>query len=281
MALAAEERSVTLTPEERYLFDLRGYLVLEDVLTEAEVGELNALLDEYDLWESKGTGRFDQIWSNDPSFITVGPVHAWDQPFRRLLDHPRLLPYLLELCGPFFRYDHGHALLMRKGAEHLVLHGGNTPFDPPQYYAFRDGKSYNGLVAVSWALTDSLLGQGGFAAIPGSHKANLPCPQRYIDFEDTDAIVHVPTRAGSVIIFTEALTHGTWPWKLDNERRGLLYKYAPGHIGIAGTENQDGAQRVGELDFGEWTEQQLRVLTLPSDSGRVPVLAPDPVTTTS
>src|SRR5262245_39696110 len=117
-----------MTSKERYLFDLQGYLVLENVLSEGEVTELNALLDEYELWKYRGQGRFFELWANDEDFITVGPLHTWDEPFRRLLDHPRALPYLVELVGPKFRYDHGHALLMRRGATELRLHGGGSPF---------------------------------------------------------------------------------------------------------------------------------------------------------
>ncbi|MBD0300676.1 MAG: mitomycin antibiotics/polyketide fumonisin biosynthesis protein, partial [Tolypothrix sp. T3-bin4] len=37
----------------------------------------------------------------------------------------------------------------------------------------------------------------------------------------------VTVKAGSAVIFTEALTHGTLPWKGKNERRTLFYKYCP------------------------------------------------------
>ena len=54
---------------------------------------------------------------------------------------------------------------------------------------------------------------------------------------------------GSVVIFTEALTHGTAPWQAAHQRRSLLFKYSPGqqswskgHIkppdGVALTERQ-------------------------------------------
>jgi hypothetical protein len=31
--------------------------------------------------------------------------------------------------------------------------------------------------------------------------------------------------AGSVVLFSEAVMHGTAPWRADHERRTLLYKY--------------------------------------------------------
>ena len=39
---------------------------------------------------------------------------------------------------------------------------------------------------------------------------------------------HAP--AGSVILFTEALTHGTAAWQGSHERRALLYKYCVSHM---------------------------------------------------
>ncbi len=47
-----------MTDEERYLFDLPGYMVLEDVLKADELRDLNQVLDD-DLWnESPGQGGF-------------------------------------------------------------------------------------------------------------------------------------------------------------------------------------------------------------------------------
>jgi hypothetical protein len=215
--------------EEKYLFDLMGFLVLKRVLPREEVAELNALIDSYDLWRKAASGQ-ESAWVNDANFMTVGALHTWDEPFRRLLAHPGLVPYLEALAGPKFRYDHGHALLMRAGAKQLGLHGGNVPWDPAQEYRYRDGELMNGLVVLSFALTDAGPDDGGFAVVPGSHKANFPVPRPFISFEKTGPwVLRVPVEAGDVIVFSEACTHGTWPWRARHERRSLLYKFAPGH----------------------------------------------------
>jgi hypothetical protein len=71
---------------------------------------------------------------------------------------------------------------------------------------------------------------GGFAVMPGSHKANFAVPSRFISFEKAGPwVLRVPVEAGDVIIFSEACTHGTWPWRARHERRNLLYEFAPGH----------------------------------------------------
>jgi ectoine hydroxylase-related dioxygenase (phytanoyl-CoA dioxygenase family) len=68
-------------------------------------------------------------------------------------------------------------------------------------------------------------------------------------------------RAGDVLIFTEALVHGTMPWKADHERRALLYKYSPGHSSWQ-SEYYDSA------DYPGVSEQQIRIMAPPSVGGR-------------
>jgi hypothetical protein len=223
-----------MTDEERYLFDLMGYLVVDDVLTAEELTELNALIDQRDPWGAharEGIGNMSLGEGN----LHVGPLEQWEEPFRRLINHPKLLPYLLELIGPKFRYDHGYAIFMRSGGAKHPLHGGGTPYDPGQYYHWRNERMYNGLIVVSYALGDVNPGDGGFAAVPGSHKSNLPCPPSIKQLEwQGPWVVQAAQRAGSAVIFTEALTHGTWPWTAKHERRSLLYKYCPGHMAWGG-----------------------------------------------
>jgi ectoine hydroxylase-related dioxygenase (phytanoyl-CoA dioxygenase family) len=246
-----------MNDEERYLFDLMGYLVIEDVLSPSEVAELNALIDRRDPWgEYPRHQRGSLVGEGN---LHVGPLHAWEEPFRRLIDHARLRTYLAEIIGPKFRFDHGYAIFMRKGGAQHRLHGGNAPYDPAQYYHWRDGKMHNGLTVVSYALGDVNPGDGGFAAIPGSHKSNLPCPSHFKTFERTGPwVLQVPQRAGSAIIFTEALTHGTWPWTADAERRSLLYKFSPGHMSWA--RDYPAAADVPEAD---WSAAARQILTPP------------------
>ena len=203
---------------DKYLFDLRGYLIVENALSPEELAELNRLVDERDLPEpplESGRARF-------------GGFLAWDKAFCNLLDHPRIMPLLKFILGDGFRTDHYYGIYHRAGTGPLGLHGGNTPYDPPEYYHFRNGNMYNGLTVVSWNLTDTGPKHGGFCCIPGSHKANYRCPPEIREAHINAECVVVPeAKAGSVVIFTEALTHGSAPWTAQHMRRSLLYKYSP------------------------------------------------------
>ena len=118
----------------------------------------------------------------------------------------------------------------------------------------------NGLTVATWALTDARPGDGGFVCVPGSHKTNflkaLPDDVRRFD-RTTDYVVQPELLAGDVLIFTEALIHGTTTWTADHERRTLLYKYSPPH--------STWRKRSFDLSaYPDATEQQLRLMAPPS-----------------
>ena len=135
--------------------------------------------------------------------------------------------------GHGFRLDHDYADLIRhgKGPIGTKLHGGAVPFDPGQSYTFIEGRPRSGLMVVAYNLRDVNPGDGGFGCVPGSHKSNLPFPESWKELEvdeELDLVRAVTGPAGTAIIFTEAMTHGTLPWRGAGERRTLFFKYDPG-----------------------------------------------------
>jgi ectoine hydroxylase-related dioxygenase (phytanoyl-CoA dioxygenase family) len=209
-----------MTEQERYLFDLQGFLVVPDALDAATLAALNAIMDEHIAQEAEPDMRTHRF----------GGLLRWGKPYRDLIDNPRILPYLTELLGPKPRLDHDYADVIRagKGPIGTTLHGGATPFDPSQYYNFSNGKMHNGLSVVAYNLHDVNPGDGGFAAVSGSHKSNLPFPNEWRELETLQScVVPVTGPAGTAILFTEAMTHGTLPWLATHERRTIFYKYSP------------------------------------------------------
>ena len=234
-----------MNEEELYLFDLNGYLVVERVLTPGEVDEANAAIDRHA--DSINIRLGDLSLSGESTTLKgttgrgdLGGMLGWEEPwrnvFRLMLSHPRIIPYLNQIVGPGFRMDHSPGLItMRQGAEGHTLHGSSGPhFDPNQYYVYRDGQMHNGLTVVAWQLSDVEEGDGGLCLIPGSHKANFACPRPIKLWHRRREIVRAITcRAGDVVIFTEAVTHGTLPWRSERERRSLLYRYTPANLAYA------------------------------------------------
>ena len=219
----------TVTDLDRYYFDLNGFVVIPDVLDRETVARLNEVVERHLAvlerpHPEKRLGGFGSML----------PVAA---EFRALIDHEPLIPYLTEWLGPNYRLDHDYAMVIRpgsseKGATHI--HGGHTPYNASRIYSCINGAIHSTETAVSYALTDVRPGDGGMGVIPGSHKANFPLPWAADPgpYSDTN-LRQVPIRAGSAVIFTESLTHCSLPWRSDQVRRTLFYKYTPRHITVS------------------------------------------------
>jgi hypothetical protein len=238
-----------MTENEKYLFDLQGYLAVPDALDSAQLSSLNTLLEERMAQEmgDKATQRF-------------GGLLDWGKPMRDLLDNARITPILETILGARFRLDHVYADVIRGGLSPIgaQLHGGSTPFDPSQYYNYRDGKMYNGLTVVAYNLKDVNPGDGGFGCVPGSHKSNFPFPNEWKNLEELQPCVRAVTgKAGTAIIFTEALTHGALPWKGQEERRTLFFKFSPHPLSWS-------AKYFDADDYPDLTDRQRAILEAPN-----------------
>ena len=238
-----------LTQEEKFRFDLQGFLVLREVLSAQECKRLSDLADE--IWPSQ---------PEDGHYRRTGKISQWHKEFLDLIDHPRVLPYLRELLGNRLRLDHDYCIFMKQAELRHSLHGGPRLFESDHWYHYQDGVMRNGLTVATWCLTDARKGDGGFACVPGSHKSNFLrfLPRDVAQFDrDEDYVYQPELLAGDVLIFTEALVHGTKSWQSAAERRALLYKYSPGNSTWA-------LRPYSASDYPEATEQQKRLLAPPS-----------------
>ena len=245
-----------MNDEERFLFDLEGYLVVRNALSPRDVAEINRIADER--FPDDEPGRHGE-WSTLP----------WGEPLKRLIDHPTIMPYLVELLGERVRLDHDYAIFMKQGESRGGLHGGTGG---THWYHYRNGRMSNGLTVVTWFLTPAPAGAGGFACVPASHKSNFDAgdiPEEVRSFErPAPYVVQPAVEAGDALIFTEAVIHGTMAWRSPTERRALLFKYSPGHSSWA-------RDWYGRFDPGELSPRQRRMLAPPSVEGHEAVVQPE------
>ena len=267
----------------QYLFDLQGYLVIENALSSDEVETLNRLIDQQNLPPPVESTRFgsaptlasslvrresgvpESMATADKAAAVGAGFLGWGAPFCNLLDHPAIMPVLRMRLGDAFRLDRLYGMNMSKGMSYGGLHadyGATAPAEnvqPGEYYAFRANQIYEGFVVVAWALSDGGGELGGFCCIPGSHKSNYKLPQQIRDEHDRSPAVVIPEMpAGSVILFTESLTHGTATWHAEHERRALLYKYCVSHLAWT-------SKRVEAPSNVELTPRQQILLQEPGD----------------
>jgi hypothetical protein len=236
-----------MTDHEKFLFDVQGFLVIPGFLTPAEVDQLNQAVD------ANADKIVDDGNVNTANSTTLAGTRKrqilhelmtldspWREPFRDLLAHPKLLPYLNTMLGPGWKMDHSPAMFVAdQGAEGLFLHGATSRVpNPPAAYLFANGQMRCGLLSIEFHLTPQEEGDGGFAAIPGTHKANFRMPESIMRWEENREILRNPgCAAGDALIFNEATLHGTLPWRPAHQRRALLYRYTPGWMHYAGGYN--------------------------------------------
>ena len=267
-----------MTEYEKYLFDLNGYLVVEDALSAEQVASLNAALDSNRDRISKRDCSLDGRSDDDGGSPSIGLQgdqgrgefsdvffwpEPWCRPFRGLLALPAAMKWMIATIGDEFCFNSFQGITQVAGSEGQILHGGGVPHHPsmtPVFFSrFEDGRMANGLMAISYQLADIGLGEGGFCCIPGSHKANYEVPLALRRLEmDRERVHQISARAGAAIVFSETLTHGAIPWSGSHERRTLIYRYQPSYMAIRQSHEDPRWGKVADL-----TPLQLALLEPP------------------
>lgn len=226
-----------------YLFDLRGYLLVEDALTADEVTSLNDCLDEIPSlkpgeWHGYIQGH---TYGDGTSGINYQQIYEAGEPFEQLIDHPSWFEYMKLFIGAKGSFDELHGPMFidecfanfRGPGEAIGLHSGGIPPIQRNQYRYHGGRFMCGQVNVLIALTEIGVGDGGTMLIPGSHKSNFKHPKmlplmgedRSVD--DIEGAVNVYMKEGDALIFVDGLSHGSARRINLGTRRIIVYRYGP------------------------------------------------------
>jgi hypothetical protein len=198
---------VPLTDEQKYIFDMRGWLMIPGVLSAAEIEQQQTI---------------------------------FGAPLQPLMDHPVVVGFMNEfLCTPYLASEECYGFRMEMSFPGLRStddekpfefhpHNGSGFFRMPgdgHMYHCQAGKAHSGLTRVVWELNEIEEGDGGTLFISGSHKAAFTAPESAYSPEsplwDTYSCP-----AGSVLFFTEAVSHSGVPWvNPDRDRVALFNAY--------------------------------------------------------
>ncbi|MBI4552835.1 MAG: phytanoyl-CoA dioxygenase family protein [Candidatus Latescibacteria bacterium] len=206
---------MAMTDEERFRFDLAGYLVRPAILTPDDVA---AIVDQ-----------IDRI-KHDPESLPPEHRAVPGGPSSILIDHPSVIDVLHEIIGPDVRLENTFAVWRKKGETHGPLHGGGPGQGDPIFgYRVHNGRIHAGMVRVIFELTDVHKEDGATCFIVGSHKANFPMHPDHLSLEDgkrSEFLMSYECPAGSAIFFTENLCHAGPVWKRETPRVAVLNAYA-------------------------------------------------------
>ena len=225
--IALLDAPVPMTSEQKFFFDLRGWILLPAVLSETEIEEMKAE-------------------------VYAGARQSYEGVLQELLDHPAIVGVLNEILSedPFvkddcysFRCEGSFTTARPPGWSKSERGDGGLPHvvRPPQQanamrYQVAGGKIFSGLTRVVWELEEVKEGTGGTSFLSGSHKAHFnyggPDPYRPNIGESPweasmrAAMDDYSCPPGSVVIFTESLVHAANDWtNPDNPRCAIFNCY--------------------------------------------------------
>jgi hypothetical protein len=220
---SAIQDSIPMTDEQKFFFDLRGWLLLPSVLTAEEVEEMKA--DVYSGAKNSYEGL--QCLLDHPAIVGILSEILTEQPFARD-----------ECYG--FRCEGSFITIRNPGWSTKDRGDGGMPHvvRPPQQanamrYQVAGKKIFSGLTRVVWELEEVKAGQGATSFLSGSHKAhfNYGGPNPYAPniggspWEDSmrKAMDDYSCPPGSVVIFTESLIHAANDWTNENNPRCAVF----------------------------------------------------------
>jgi hypothetical protein len=223
--IAAPERNadglppVELTDEQKYLLDVRGWLLVPGVLSESEAKEMR---------------EFCYTLSRDPGSLPLPRRSSVGGPLQRLTDHPVVVGFMNEFVahpplstpdGYGFRLEGTFLTVRSEGHDNFRPHGGGGLFNFPgnsHMYHCRPGAASSGLTRAVWELNPVEHGTGGTMFLTGSHKAAFKRPPS-TESPDSPLWETYGCPAGSVLFFTEALCHTGAKWTNPNWDRVAVF----------------------------------------------------------
>ncbi len=198
---------IDLTPEQKYSFDKHGWLLIPGVLSQDEAEEMR----DYGL-----------RLQHDPESISSHERSPLGGPLQKLTDHPVVVGFMNEFVAfpPLsrqncygFRMESCSLFYREAGDGQFGPHNGSGYYRFPgdtHFYHSVPGKSHAGLTRVVWELNEVRKGDGTLL-VTGSHKAAYPAPDSIHD-PHSPLWDEYTCPAGSVLFFTESLTHSARPW---------------------------------------------------------------------
>jgi len=230
--------TITPSPLDDYEFDLRGYLIRQQVLTADQLVSLNDAFDSFpDIAPGEWVGNSQRRDYTPDTGYELHNCLEYSPAFDELIDHPGWISHARRYGGEQGSYIEGVfideciATIRTAGGHHPVHSGGHHAAMRTQY-RYENGVFRCGQINVLVALRDVNPGDGPTMVIPGSHKSNFTHPlagdyARGDRMDDLPGAVPVHLKAGDALLFVDSLMHGASSRVNEGERRIVILRYGP------------------------------------------------------
>jgi len=230
--------------ELEYLFDLRGYLILDDALNAEQLRTINDWVDRQpDVPRGAWIGNVHTHAFSETDGINYQNIIEGGQVFEDLITNPAWIGLVKRfICNGYTgRLSLHEAFLNVRGPSNYIgLHSGGHTALPYMNTRHHTGIWNVGQINVLVALTDIGPGDGATAIVPSSHKSHTIHPhlaqsktKGYSQDRPAGEALgaqEVHLKAGQALFFTDAICHGSAARVNPGQRRILIYRYSPEHI---------------------------------------------------
>ena len=262
-----------MNESELYEFDRNGYVVIDNMLSAAQVDSLRAAIDALEvhaLPRVKEPPRKKSPWgaeyhanqelgyhvngaNEEGQTLIIEDVWNGDAAFDLLVDHPRTMEYVKAVIKERPTINNSEIRIRYKGNA-TGSHGGGPVAGKYQYQFTAKGIDCK-MVRMVYFVQDVNDEQGAFSVVPGTHKGNLPSPYGNNPDEEP-GMIGLQVKAGDAIFFTEHLRHGGLTNRSDQVRKTIHVGYGPHWMLSQNISTMDGPQHITESTLARYSEAQ-------------------------
>ena len=217
---------IRLTARQLQQFDDDGFILIEEALTPGEIDDLLEIADEF--YE-----RYRRERDLGPhEAFQMRNIVARDERFIRLMDHPAMLPVVVDVLGYNIQLRTSHLDVrppQEIATQRLGAADGFFPWhaDQPDYgWPGIDGVVPYMEMKIGYYLTDlTEHNSGAICVARGSHRCSPWINRNGERIVDPDRVVEVNVRPGTAMVWRTALYHCLTPNLASHPRKCLYYGY--------------------------------------------------------
>lgn len=216
--------------KELYEFDTLGYVTFKNIVSAESLDALHYVFDRYrDDPELVILNSHIGKKENLPEEQYISNMIEADQRLHELMRLEPVIDFVRLVMAGNIRVNHSYGIQRFGSGGYTYLHMGGTPIHPKATYSCVNGKIHSLLTKIVIPVSSTGVEDGCFAVIPGSHKANFPRPSG--DHPDENKLlVSVEASPGDVIVFSEALCHGSFVKTTETTRKTFYICYSAGFM---------------------------------------------------
>lgn len=259
---------------EKYEFDRQGYIVIPNLLTDAEAQTYSAAINAaeedalaqvdrppdkvsaygLEYRHNAEKGYFVSGARGEGNTLLIEEFFNLDPVFDDLVDHAPTMAYIQAIIQGRPTINNSE-IRIRYPRNQTASHCGG-PVSLKLRYFYNEGGINCMMVRMVYFVHDVGPGQGEFCVVPATHKSNMASPYEGTDPDKEPGMIGLSVKAGDAILFTENLRHGGLTNQSRQTRKTLHVGYGPYWMKSQNHSTMDEEPYILPSTFARYTEEQ-------------------------